>query len=288
MNKRQINQLRMFRTVRDFVESISDALKSAPMYPKLIGRYDELLLAIEHAADYQVNGLSGKKEAQLGAQMRMLDMLDVVGGVLHAYSKSVGNDEVKAKTKFKRGPLERMRLADSLRVAEHIYEHAFVVREQLSEYWLDGKDKLADFRVALDAAKTALGDRYQSVATRVSVRKELKRLFVETEGFLTDELDNFLEQYLITNPEALERYVSVRQTRWFGMRRWRRPKPGEQTQQQTQPNAASAPAGTQLSTQGATTKDNTAPALLPAPREGNGAMPAATNTTPITQEVTAG
>jgi len=222
MTKRQINKLRMYRMVREFVASISDVLKTAPMYESIFRRFNELISAIESAADYQANGVTGKKEAQLSAQQRMLDMLDIVGGVLLAYAKTLGDKELMAKAGFKRGRLERMRLIDSLRIAESVYNEAAAVKEHLSEYWLDGRDVLADFRTALNEANSALAERSQSIVTRVSLRLDMMRLFNEMEGFLADELDNFLEQYLQKNPDVLQKYVNARQTRWFGMKRWRR------------------------------------------------------------------
>lgn len=270
MNKRQNNQLRMFHTVRDFVNTHAEMLKGTPMFQPLVDRFDELLAAIKEAVDYQEHGVVGKMDAQRAAQESLINTLLIVSGVLHAYARSVKDSELMAKSRQQRGPLSRMRLANLLRTAEHILEAALAVREKLGPYWLDGVDILSDLQSKLGTTNAAVVSRYQSLTNRVAMRQNLKKLFYETDTFLTEEFDNFLEQYLQRNSDAYESYVSARQTRWYGMKRWRKPNPVEEAP------VVPTPAGTAASV---STHATSIP--LPGPslamRDGNGAHPSATN-----------
>ncbi|MBI5648609.1 MAG: hypothetical protein HY962_16885 [Ignavibacteriae bacterium] len=223
MKKRQINKLRMFRTVRDYVATLDEVLQSAPMYTQLMARFDGLLAALDVAADYQAHAARGKVAAHRAAQERMRAMLAVVGGIVHAHARVEGDMEFLLKTSVTPSALRKMRAEDALRLAEHIYSKAVTVKEELAPYWLDGADKIGEFRDVLDAAQEALRARYQGGVQQVSSSRAIASVVTEIETFLTDELDTFLEQYLQRDAAARIRYRIARQTHSYGIRRWRRP-----------------------------------------------------------------
>ena len=220
MTKRQINKVRMFRTVRDYLGTLEEDLSSAGMYSTLLRRFDGLLAAVDVAADYQTHGARGKVAAHRVAQEKMRSMLVVVGGVVHAYARTAGDEEFLMKTNVTRSALVKMRAEDALRIAEHIYDKALTVRDALAPYWLSSGDVLCEFRSVLDEAQVALVARYQSDVLRVSSSRAIRSIIADTDAFLTEELDRFLEQYLTCNPEAQLRYEIARRTHRFGMKRF--------------------------------------------------------------------
>jgi hypothetical protein len=211
MTTDQINRNAMHLAVQGFLTEFLNSTTATSRFPALTGELARLITLNEkikaHAQTQRIP-LAAQLQARDAALAKATTFALELAATLLSYARKNGLPALEVESTLSPTRFKRLRLRARMEIAQRLFDLAEPLQAPLTEIGLTGTT-LAEFLVAIDTARTAIGDRDTASADKKVARRELVDLLREADR-LIDVLDPMLLRLRTLDRETHQRYLVAR------------------------------------------------------------------------------
>jgi hypothetical protein len=217
MENLQESYLSAYVAISETIKQNSDAVESVEALGEAAEDLNNLIATIKNVALVNSEVTTGKVETKATAKDLLAQMTFKVATALRTYAVKAGNNELKQSCKISLSGLKKMRDIDLPIKAKAILSSAQGNSANLTKYGIS-EITLTNFTSLITNYENATGTSSASVGDRVASGKELDKLFLKVNSFLSETMDGLVDLTKEDYPNFYDAYKTARKVKNTGIR----------------------------------------------------------------------
>jgi hypothetical protein len=228
MNKVLEDKRTMFEAILSLLSANMTTIALVTGFTDAVNFFKELLQKIDFKAKERDEMTAGKTAAKHAAEQTLIEAIMKTASAVFLFARKTSDLLLKEKANVLESSLTRMRDTDLAAKGDSVLNLVRQYAEQLIAFGVTATE-ISDLEAKINAYRTALGKSASSVSERKGARETLESLIKQTDEFLAEEIDRFMERLRSAEPELYASYCDARYIRKMGVRHEKeQPSPADQ------------------------------------------------------------
>jgi hypothetical protein len=210
MNRTQTNELNMFVSLQAVLTSHREVWEKLPAFVTGVEELDEIVIKIRGVTQTQTQTRrSGATQEKTEAFQALGDAAYEISAAVRAWVSVTAKPELAGRVRFTRWELVNGRDSAVVARCQDIHDLAVEHLKSLGDYGVTTA-KLANLKKKIESYMANQAKPRQAVATASAATSQLKELFVQANGLLSNRLDGLLVQFQSSAPVFFSEYSTAR------------------------------------------------------------------------------
>jgi len=210
MDDRQENTLSMFQVVSQTMQTNQAVWSGVADVVSAVAAFNTEVVGIEGLAAQQQQSSTGVTRDKKDLRAAMADAAMIVVGALKALAARTGNDDLAAQIDFTRSSFIYGRDTQAATNGDVVHTHGTANAAALANSGITAAT-LTALRGAIDAYRDIISRPREVIVTTSAVTEQLDAAFARILAILTDQLDNLIELFRVSNRPFYDQYQAARQ-----------------------------------------------------------------------------
>lgn len=210
MNAKQEAKLTMFRGVEQYLDTNSNIISTVAALVTAAAAFKAVVAGIIGTTQLTDASLAGITVDKVNSRQSLSQMAADIAAFIRVYATVNGNNTLKAEVNYPVSKLMRTRDEQVVPRCRIIYDRGVEHLSELKNYGVTA-EKLTELQTAIDSYAAKTPTTRTAISSRKTQNDNLRALLRQGDAILTDQIDNLMKNFRVTNPDFLQTYESVRE-----------------------------------------------------------------------------